>query len=299
VSTVVVTGANGLVGARFAVVLADGGATVRAVVRRLGTAPAAVGVEEWVGDFADPGFAATLVAGAAAVVSTVHPMRGDRAEQHHVSVDGTAALARTAALAGVDRLVHVSTSAVYHRPPGGGDVDERSALVGDDSFDYAVTKRDADLALASSDSFDGLTRILLRPPAILGPGPTSTWNTLTPAAIRDNEVARHAVADKTFPWVHLTDLATLAADLATGRIASSVDAETGPVAGECTPVNVSSGPAVQRDYYEAVTAALGVAPVWDDEPAWRGQILADRAGRWGWTPTIDLPTALAEIAAGL
>ena len=74
---------------------------------------------------------------------------------------------------------------------------------------------------------------------------------------------------------------------------------TGPVAGACTAVNVAAGPATVRDYYETVTGALGVEPVWDDArrgPA--GSWPAAPAG-WGWTPTVDLATALAEIDAGL
>lgn len=293
---VVVAGANGLVGARTCAALVERGATVRAVVRRPGTAPDLAGVEERVGDFPDPNFAATVVEGASAVVTTVHPMGSDRETQHEIGVDGTSVIARAAAAAGVERLVHVSTAAVYDRSPGVGDVDESSALVADDAGDYPVTKRDTDAALAS---VDGLTRVLLRPPAILGPGESSVWNRLRPADIRDDEQARQAIADQTFAWVHVDDLAAFAADLAIGRIATSTNAVSGPAAGECTPVNVAAGPATVRDYYEAVTAALGVDPVWDDRPAWTGQILAGRAHAWGWTPTIDLATALAEIDTGL
>ena len=67
-----------------------------------------------------------------------------------VGVEGTSTIARAAAAAGVDRLVHVSTAAVYDRSPAVGDVDEDSPLVGDDAGDYPVTKRDADVALAAS-----------------------------------------------------------------------------------------------------------------------------------------------------
>lgn len=291
---VVVTGANGLVGSRICAVLAERGVTVRAVVRRAGTGPA--GVEEHVGEFHDPDFAASVVAGATAVVTTVHPMGSDRETQHRTAVEGTPVIARAARDAGVGRLVHISTAAVYDRSPEAGDVDESSALVGEDANDYAATKRDTDAALAA---VDGITRVLVRPPAILGPGETSVWNTLRPAAIREHEDARHALAEQTFSWVHVDDLAAFVADVAAGDVAASADPEQGPVEGECAVVNVAAGPATVRDYYEAVTGALGVEPVWDDGPAWTGRISADRAHGWGWTPAVDLPTALSEIEAGL
>jgi len=293
---VVVTGANGLVGSRTCAALVERGATVRAVVRRPGTAPVLAGVEERVGDFPDPDFAAVVVEGASAVVTTVHPMGSDRSAQHSIGVEGTTVFARAAAEAGVERLVHISTAAVYDRSPEAGDVDESSPLVADDAGDYPVTKRDTDAALAD---VEGLTRVLLRPPAILGAGGSSVWNSLRPAEIRDEEPARHAVPAQTFAWVHVDDLAAFAADIASGRVATSDDPAAGPVAGACTPVNVAAGPATVRDYYATVTGALGVEPVWDDTPAWTGRILAGRARGWGWTPTVDLTRALAEIDAGL
>ena len=99
--------------------------------------------------------------------------------------------------------------------------------------------------------------------------------------------------------MHVSDLAAFAADVASGRIATSSDPATGPVAGACTPVNVAAGPATLRDYHSTVTRALGVEPVWDDAPAWTGQILAGRAHGWGWVPAVSLADALAEIEAGL
>jgi nucleoside-diphosphate-sugar epimerase len=141
--------------------------------------------------------------------------------------------------------------------------------------------------------------VLVRPPAILGPGGTSVWNTLRPQGMRDHEAARHAVPAASFAWVHVDDLATFIADVATGRVELSDDPARGPVADGCTPVNVAATPATQRDYYETVTRALGVAPVWDDEPGWTGSIVADRARGWGWTPSVGLDDALREIEAGL
>ena len=106
---VVITGANGLVGSRTCAVLVGHGATVRAVVRRPGAAPPLAGVEEWVGDFHNADFAGSVVRGASAVVTTVHPMGSDRATQHRIAVEGTPVIARAARDAGVARLVHVST----------------------------------------------------------------------------------------------------------------------------------------------------------------------------------------------
>ncbi len=293
---VVVTGGNGLVGSRVVSALSERGATVRAVVRRVGTAPTTPGVEEHVGDFADPAFAAEVVAGADTLVTTVHPLGGDREDQRRVGLDGTLVIAEAAVSAGVPLVVHVSTAAVYDRAPGLGDVTEDADLVSDDADDYSVIKRDVDAALGR---LQGATRVLLRPPAVLGPGESSVWNTVHPSGIAQDESRRHAVADQSFAWVHVDDLAAIAADLATGAIAASDDASAGPVSGGCTPVNVASGPATQRDYLGAVTSALGVEPTWEDKPAWTGQIRTDRAHCWGWSPRVSLDDALAELRAGI
>jgi nucleoside-diphosphate-sugar epimerase len=296
-SIVVVTGANGLVGSHVVAALSERGATVRAVVRRPGTAPDLAGVEERVGDFGDPAFAADVVAGTDALVTTVHPMGDDRDEQRRTGLDGTLAIAAAAGDAGVPLIVHVSTAGVYDRSPEAGDVGEDSSLVSDDADDYSVVKRDIDAALAR---LGGTTRVLVRPPAILGPGESSVWNTRQPAAVAEDEKRRRSIADQTFAWVHVDDLAAIIADLATGAIPVRDDVSAGPVIGGCTPVNVASGDAAtQRDYLGAVTEALGLEPTWDDKPAWTGQIRADRARAWGWSPQVSLDDALAELRAGL
>ena len=293
---VVVTGANGLVGSHVVAALSERGATVRAVVRRAGTAPDLTGVEEHVGDFGDAAFAAEVVAAADALVTTVHPLGGDREEQRRIGLDGTLVIAEAAADAGVPLVVHISTAGVYDRSPGVGDVTEDSAYVSDDDNDYSVIKRDIDEALGR---LGDTTRVLVRPPAILGPGASSVWNTVQPRAIAEDESRRSFVADQTFAWVHVTDLAALTADLATGAIPLRDDVSAGPVAGGCTPVNVAGGPATQRDYAGAITDELGLEATWKDEPAWTGQIRADRARGWGWTPKVSLDAALEELRSGL
>ncbi len=293
---VVVTGANGLVGSHVTQALVSRGATVRAVVRREGAAPSLDGVEEHVGEFHDADFAATVVRGADALVTTVHPLGADYETQHEIGVGGTQVVARAAADAGVGRVVHISTAAVYRRKDGVGDVDESSELVGEDADAYSVTKRDADAALAE---ISGPTRVLVRPPAILGAAESSIWNSVRPQMVRDDEKQRRANPEQTFAWVHVDDLATITADLASGAIATSDDPDQGPVEGGCTPVNVAAESAPYKAYHETVTSAVGVEPEWTEGPAWTGRLVADRAHGWGWSPQVGRDDALAEIRAGL
>jgi nucleoside-diphosphate-sugar epimerase len=291
---VVVTGANGLVGTAVCRALVERSAQVRAVVRRAGSAPALDGVTEHVGDFAHESFARAVTQGADAVVTTVHPMGSSREVQHRVAVEGTPVLARAARDAGVARLVHVSTAGVYDRSAGVGDVAEDGALLPEGSGDYPDTKNATDAALAQ---VGGITTVLVRPPAIMGAGDTSVWNTLRPRAIRDGD--RRANPAQTWAWVHVADLAALIADVATGAVATADDPGRGPVAGGTTPVIVAGEPATSRDYLGTVTDALGVAPEWTDAPVWTGQLRNDRARRWGWAPRVSLARAMEELRQGL
>lgn len=291
---VVVTGANGLVGTAVCRALVDRSAQVRAVVRRAGSAPAVDGVTEHVGEFADEAFARSVTEGADAVVTTVHPMGSSREVQHRVGVEGTPVIARAARDAGVARLVHVSTAGVYDRSAGAGDVAEDGALLPEGSGAYPDTKNAADAALAE---IGGLTTVFVRPPAILGAGDTSIWNTLRPRAIRDGD--RRANPAQTWAWVHVDDLAALIADVATGAVASADDPERGPVAGATTPVLVTGEPATWRDYLGTVADALDFEPEWTDDPVWTGRLVADRARRWGWAPQVSLAQALDELRQGL
>ena len=106
---------------------------MRAVVRRAGTAPVLPGVREHVGDFADGAFAAAVLTVRSAAVTTVHPMGERPAGPAPHRRRGDADLRAGGRAGGVERLVHVSTAAVYDRSPGPGTSTSRSALVGDDA----------------------------------------------------------------------------------------------------------------------------------------------------------------------
>lgn len=285
---VVVTGANGLVGSHVCRELVRRGHRVRALVRRESAAPATDGVEEHVGSFLDPEVAAAVVDGADVLVTTVAAMGEDLDTQRRVNVEGTLVMAGAARDAGLRRIVHVSTTSVYERTPGIGGVDEHARLVDDDAGAYAVTKREADEALAD---LDGIARVVVRPPAILGPGPTSTWNTLVPARVADDPTHRSANPDKTFAWVHVRDLAR--------AIAMAVDPPAGVRLDDFEIVNVAAEGVTWRDYLGGVADAVGVRPVFTHEASWTGQVVASRIRRWGWHPSVSFREAMQELRAGL
>ena len=134
------------------------------------------------------------------------------------------------------------------------------------------------------------------------PGESSVWNTLRPAAMRDDERRAARRARQTFAWVHVDDLAALIADVATGRASRPRRPRRGPVDGGCTAVNVAGEPATWRDYVGTVTAgprrragvgrrarldradprrpgaAVGLGPHRRPRPGWPGR-LADGLAR--------------------
>ena len=99
-----------------------------------------------------------------------------------MNVVGTQSVCAAALAAGCQRMVHVSTCAVYERV-GDAQLDEDSPhkTAGDD---YSVTKAGAERALAPFMR-DGLRVSIIRPTAIFGVHPSSSWSVKVPARIRD------------------------------------------------------------------------------------------------------------------
>lgn len=201
-ATVLVTGANGFVGARVVGALGERGARVLALARRRGEVPDQAGVEEVVGDFTDPATANDLAGRADAVVHCAATVGDDLARARRVNREGTATVAR-AALGADCRLVHVSTISVYDRA-GRDVIDEDTPLVGDGDA-YALTKAEAEREVEAAVA-EGLDAVVLRPPAVLGWAPTSTWGQTVPQRLRDGKLPSRD-DDSPFAWVHVDDLA--------------------------------------------------------------------------------------------
>jgi 2-alkyl-3-oxoalkanoate reductase len=186
----------------------------------------------------------------------------DLATARHVNRDGTAAVVDAALAASVPRLVHISTTSVYDREAAGDvEITETHALVRSGT-PYAVTKAEAEAEVARGMSA-GLSPLILRPPAVLGAGPTSTWGTRVPGRLRDGTLPLRDPAS-TFAWVHVEDLV----DAVLVGLDTSVRATA----------NVVGGHTTVGDYLERIARIVGVElPATEvDTSGWRGHLSTDR-----------------------
>src|SRR5262245_27593781 len=170
--TIAVTGATGYVGRVLIARLVAAGAGVRALVRDpLAALPP--NVERATIDLAPPGGLEAALRGADMLVHCAAEQRASSREAHRlVNVVGTKAVLDAAHAAGVRRLVHLSTVAVYPRRDGG------PAVVPDDPVDpfpalrepYAWSKIAAEQWVALHRRAHALDVITLRLGIVYGRG---------------------------------------------------------------------------------------------------------------------------------
>lgn len=287
---VLVTGVTGFVGGRVARHLQRRGDRVIALTRRPAPELEAHGIDVQLGVLAQ--LEASACAGVDAVIHAAAVAGPDLPTAREVNTRGTRGLASAALDAGVERFVHVSTTSVYDLDAiGDVEVREDAPLAtgatdrnptGSAPSAYNVTKAEAEGEIAAAAA-RGLSATILRPPAVLGAGPTSTWGTRVPRRIRDGEpVPLHPTT--TFGWVHVDDLVD--------AVLAAMDA---PVT---TTTNVVGGHVPASRYLEAVHALFPDAPpLQPGDRRWRGTYAVDRLPEvLGVRPQRDLATAMEEIA---
>jgi nucleoside-diphosphate-sugar epimerase len=181
---ILVTGATGFVGRAVTAHLASAGAPTRAAVR----SPSAAlppGVErQVVGDLDAAADWRPALRGVATVVhcaARVHVMRetaaGPLTEFRRVNVEGTLALARQAAAAGVRRFVFLSSIKVNGEATRPGQ--PFTALDAPAPADpYGISKREAEDGLMALSRETGLEMAIIRPVLVYGPGVKGNFRSL-------------------------------------------------------------------------------------------------------------------------
>lgn len=284
-AVVLVTGGNGFVGARTCARLAGAGVAVRATVRSAEKDPGLDGVTAVVADLDDPASLRTALTGVTHVVHTAAAAGPDLAAVADVNIAGTRALLVAARAAGVERVVHVSTTSVV--ADDAPTVDEDAPLVDDEASPYAVTKRDAEHVVAKAHA-DGLATVVLRPPAVLGWGPSSTWGQRVPTWVAEGRMPIERDPREHMGWVHVDDL-TAAIELALVH---------GDAVGRTYVV--ASGTTTWGAYIDEVRSWFDDAPdptVTGDEPptprTWDAMPIRRELG---WAPSRSFEAGMAEAA---
>jgi 2-alkyl-3-oxoalkanoate reductase len=281
-----VTGASGFVGSRIARRLHAEGWQVRALVRAHDPSSDLVGVEQIGGDFIDPATARDAARGMRIVVHCAATAGPDLETAERVNVAGTRSMIGAALENGCERYLHISTGSVY-RTDGLDVVDEDSPLHGASADAYSATKAEADRAVLESVRDRGLEATILRPGAILGVHPTSTWAVKVPERIRTDPVSVTRPRQRTMPMVHVENLVdgvllALSSEKAVGRTYNMVDEHT-----------------TWGEYVDRVRSWLGLGPQPDAEPGatppWTGRFDARRVrAELGYTPRFTYEQGMEE-----
>jgi nucleoside-diphosphate-sugar epimerase len=250
VSEILVTGGNGFVGRHVVSALLDRGDTVR-VLALPGEETSALeerGVAVHRGDIRRPDDLAAPMEGAERVLhlAALMDVWRPREEYHAVNVTGTENVCRAALAAGVNRVVHMSSSSVYGMALG------RPA---DESFPlapfpdpYPVTKAAGDMAVRRMISGDHLPAVIVRPDQVFGPGDRMHFGRMADR-LRAGRGVIVGSGDNALPLVYISDvvqglLLALDHERAVGR-----------------SYNITNDHRLtQRQFLEAIARAIGARP---------------------------------------
>ncbi|MCA3176064.1 MAG: SDR family oxidoreductase [Burkholderiales bacterium] len=212
---VLVTGASGFVGPAVLKHLADQGHEVRGAYRH-GVPPSPTGADGiLVGDLGDAQDWRAALAGVSAVVHTaarVHVMNDKSsdplAEFRRVNLEGTVALARQAAIAGVRRFVFLSSVKV-----NGEFTEVGKSFTVDDApapeDPYGVSKHEAEQLLRQIAAETGMEVVIIRPPLVYGPGVKANFAAMMRWLARGVPLPLAAVTDNRRSLVALDNLVDL------------------------------------------------------------------------------------------
>lgn len=249
---ILVTGANGFVGAHLCEQLLGEGHDVIAAVRTPATAPH--GTTEFVtGDLSGPIDWSPALHDVQAVVhlaARVHVMddtaADPAAEFRRTNVDGTARLAEAAAAAGVGRFVFMSSIKVNGERTT--DKPFHAYSTADPSDPYGASKWEAEVALAKLADRSGMAAISVRTPLVYGPGVRGNMARLVRMASIGFPVPLGGIRNKR-TMISVWNLADLLASCATSQGLGSGLVLAGDGYSPSTP-----------ELYRTLAEAVGVVP---------------------------------------
>lgn len=245
-----VTGGSGFVGRNLIAALRERGIEVTALARSEASAEQvrALGADAVFGDLDDTERLAGEMRGCDWVFHTAAMVAewGDPASYEQVNVDGTRHVAEATHRAGVARLVHVSTEAVYADGGHLADLDETRPRPAKPLPRYPRTKARAEAVIEAANK-DSLTTVIVRPTAVWGAGDTSVLPKFA-----------EAVANGRFMWIgggRHPRATTHVRNLCEGLLLAAEHGRGGEA------YFVTDGePAMYRDFLTAELASVGVTP---------------------------------------
>jgi nucleoside-diphosphate-sugar epimerase len=170
-------------------------------------------------------------------------------------------------------MIHVSTLSVY--ATAGLDLVDEDGPLQTEGVPYGRTKAEGDRIVLDAVG-RGLPATIVRPGAILGVHPTSTWAVRIPKLIRERTVKLKRDGGDTLPFVHVEDVVGLAL-----RAADKLES-IGRV------YNVADHPRTWRAFTDEVRNWFGTAPL-DVIPE------SDPASKTYWTGRFDTSRARSEL----
>jgi 2-alkyl-3-oxoalkanoate reductase len=212
---VFVTGATGFLGGALAQKLAEEGAQVRALARspeKAGFIRDVPGIDIVQGDVTDADRMHALIPGCDYVFHAAAAF-GNWDDQRRVNVEGTRHVMQVAAAAQVERVVHVSSIAVYgyHRA---GHITEEQPVPATLREPYSATKAEAEAVVREVAAEHGSSYAIIRPGMIYGPRSEQWTFTMFRVARRRPVIWIGDGSGSTFP-IHIDDVVDLMLVLAT------------------------------------------------------------------------------------
>ena len=273
---VLVTGGGGFLGGAVVRRLRGRGWSVRSFTRTAYPWLDELGVEQVLGDLADPDAVARAVAGTDVVVHIAAKagVWGRPADFHATNVAGTANVIAACRAAGVRRLVYTSTPSVVH---GGDDLegaDESVPYPTHYDAPYPATKAEAERAVLAANGPD-LATVALRPHLIWGPGDPHLIPRVL-ARARAGKLRRIGTRPVKVDVTYVDN----AAD---AHVLAAEKLDVGaPPAGKA--YFISNGEPVELwEFLNRILAAAGLPPVTRSVSAWKARLagrVLERTYRW-------------------